>query len=440
MPTLSVMMIVKNEAHCLSECLESVRTIADELVVADTGSTDETPQIAQNFGAQVFSIPWQNDFAQARNQAMSLATGDWLLQMDADEILDPTGAACIRALVDADGMQADAIEVIQANYCNEPRAWRWTAVPADAPYAHGFAGYLRVPILRLFRNQCGFEYREMIHENITESVIEHQGRIRHEEILIHHYGFAAEGQRAKTKAQLYLKITRTKMEQHPNDLKALHDFAEQAMACGLPEEAETACRKALEIHPFQADSVMTLSNILLGRGEIDEADYLLNGLVQTNPEIPHAEIALGAIAYQRGELTTAKTHLEKALVLMPSALLAKLYLARVADCMGEGPTAIALLQDVCTQAPGIEEGKARLQAHQYRTNGETAFQAGKIEEAISHWLAALRLDKEDPLLYNDLGVAQYSLGNTQEARNHFKRALQLVKNQPDALENLAALQ
>ena len=76
MPSLSVVMIVKNEAECLGECLESVRGIADELVIADTGSTDDTVSVAQRFGAVVFEIPWTDDFAEARNRGMARATGD----------------------------------------------------------------------------------------------------------------------------------------------------------------------------------------------------------------------------------------------------------------------------------------------------------------------------------------------------------------------------
>ncbi len=163
MPTLTVVMIVKNEAVCLGDCLESVRAIADEIVVADTGSTDDTMAVARRFGATVLEVGWDNDFAKARNQCVARATGDWLLHLDADEMLDEEGARQVRAIVDADGTEpdgsaADAIEVTLANYCDDPRAWRWVAVAQEAPMARGFSGYIAVGLLRLFRNGCGYEY------------------------------------------------------------------------------------------------------------------------------------------------------------------------------------------------------------------------------------------------------------------------------------------
>ena len=110
MPSLSVIMIVKDEAGCLPQCLESVRGIADELVIADTGSTDDTVAIARRFGAKVFHIPWEDDFASARNRTIAAASGDWLLHMDADELLDPE----VPEIIERD---ADTIHRPVVKYC-----------------------------------------------------------------------------------------------------------------------------------------------------------------------------------------------------------------------------------------------------------------------------------------------------------------------------------
>jgi cellulose synthase/poly-beta-1,6-N-acetylglucosamine synthase-like glycosyltransferase len=89
MRTLALSMIVKNGEATLARCLDSVKGIADEIVIADTGSTDRTAEIARRYGANVFSIPWENDFAKARNRSLAQVRSDWVLMMDADEILDP---------------------------------------------------------------------------------------------------------------------------------------------------------------------------------------------------------------------------------------------------------------------------------------------------------------------------------------------------------------
>jgi tetratricopeptide (TPR) repeat protein len=87
MVTLSFCAIVKNEAQNLARCLASIKPYVDELVVVDTGSTDETIAIAQRYGAKIGHFEWCDDFAAARNYALSLVSGDWVLTLDADEEL-----------------------------------------------------------------------------------------------------------------------------------------------------------------------------------------------------------------------------------------------------------------------------------------------------------------------------------------------------------------
>jgi len=87
-PFLSVCMIVKNEEKVLRRCLESICGIADEIIIADTGSTDKTKEIALEYTDQVFEYEWENDFSKARNFAASKATGEWILAIDADEFVD----------------------------------------------------------------------------------------------------------------------------------------------------------------------------------------------------------------------------------------------------------------------------------------------------------------------------------------------------------------
>src|SRR6478672_7579163 len=86
-PKLSLCMIVKNERENLPRCLASVNPYVDEMIVVDTGSSDGTPEIALNYGAKVSYFEWCDDFAAARNYAISQASGEWILMLDADEEL-----------------------------------------------------------------------------------------------------------------------------------------------------------------------------------------------------------------------------------------------------------------------------------------------------------------------------------------------------------------
>lgn len=94
-PTLSLALIARNEARCITRCLASIRNVADELLVVDTGSTDDTPRLAREAGARVETFTWCDDFAAARNHALDLARGDWILVLDADEHASPELAAAL---------------------------------------------------------------------------------------------------------------------------------------------------------------------------------------------------------------------------------------------------------------------------------------------------------------------------------------------------------
>ena len=88
-------MIVRDEESRLPACLESIRPAVDEIVIVDTGSTDRTVEIARSFGARVEVHPWQGDFSQARNIALELACGTWILYIDADERLRPVAPGSV---------------------------------------------------------------------------------------------------------------------------------------------------------------------------------------------------------------------------------------------------------------------------------------------------------------------------------------------------------
>ena len=437
MPRLSVVMIVKDESHCLGDCLGSVCDLADEIVVGDTGSTDESRDIARGFGATVMDVPWCDDFAAARNAVLAEATEDWLLHMDADEVLDPEGARTVRRLVDEDGAGFDAFEITLANYCDDTRAWRWVPSRPDDPLARGHAGYLPVPLLRLFRNRAGFAYREPVHENITASVVEAGGRIGQADSLIHHYGYAAT---SPAKAAHYLAIARKKMAAHPDDPKALHDFAEQANACGLPDEAEQACRRALQADPMHLGAGTTLANNLLNRGAFDEARVVLERLASDEHVAPHVLMALGALDRRQGDLQSAEAHLQQSLSRQPRSPLARAELARVHDLLGQVERAARELAIAHEIAPTVEEYASRIEAHRMRDEGEELCRAGLFAEALEMLVGALRLDAEDPLLHNAIGVVLYQMGQGEKARESFRRALQLAPGLAEAESNLGMLE
>src|SRR5262249_33429535 len=99
--TLGLSMITKNEMHTLPACLKSVQGLVSQIVIADTGSTDRTLEIAAEFGATVISIPWENHYANARNAALQLMTTAWVLSLDDDEELDSEAKNFLPGMLEA---------------------------------------------------------------------------------------------------------------------------------------------------------------------------------------------------------------------------------------------------------------------------------------------------------------------------------------------------
>ena len=89
---ISLCMIVKNEERSLSRTLESVKELVDEIIIVDTGSKDSTIDIAKSFNAEIFHFDWIDDFSAARNESLKYANREWVLILDADEILDEESA------------------------------------------------------------------------------------------------------------------------------------------------------------------------------------------------------------------------------------------------------------------------------------------------------------------------------------------------------------
>ena len=145
---LSVIMIAKNEAGFIGDCLQSVKDVADQIIVVDTGSTDETVEIAKGHGAELHHMSWGDDFSAARNESLAHARGSWILFIDADEELMPEG-----------------IEELQSAMArSDTLAWRIPIVDAGREHL----GKNHVP--RLFRNAPGLFFKGRIHEQVSLSI------------------------------------------------------------------------------------------------------------------------------------------------------------------------------------------------------------------------------------------------------------------------------
>jgi tetratricopeptide (TPR) repeat protein len=222
MSRLALSMIVRNAAELLPACLESVRGVVDEIVIADTGSTDETIAAATTFGAQVVSIPWTDDFAAARNRALAEVKSDWVLVLDADEQLDSEAATQIASLFA--GNLADAYQVIIRNYVLslEDRFWDRAAKPNDSqfPAARGYPAYVEHENVRLFRRDPQVYFVGRVHESVDTRVLETGRKLGHAPFCIHHFGMVADDETRARKNHFYRRLGRQKLREMPRNAQA----------------------------------------------------------------------------------------------------------------------------------------------------------------------------------------------------------------------------
>ncbi len=177
-------MIVKDEERFLADCLASARNVVDEMIVVDTGSQDSTVSIAESFGARVVHYPWGDHFAEARNQALAAARGEFVLQLDADERLDAASAHYIREAVEAGDWDIGLLPFIDMNE-DGPSARRW-----QAP--------------RLFRLTPGARYVGRVHEQIALPLAAIRRRAIGATVFHHGYQQSVYSEKDKTERSLRL--------------------------------------------------------------------------------------------------------------------------------------------------------------------------------------------------------------------------------------------
>lgn len=172
---LSVCYMVKNEAINLPVSLKSVQGVADEIIVVDTGSTDNTKEIAKEYGAQIFDFPWCDDFSAPRNFAIEQAQGDWILFLDADE--------AFALPMDRKNMLSylDSLQDIDVVLLMMYHVDTWTERER----------FNKAWLPRIFRRQKNLRYRGRIHEHIDNTNGDLQVVYGPENWHLLHTGYAA---------------------------------------------------------------------------------------------------------------------------------------------------------------------------------------------------------------------------------------------------------
>ena len=233
---LSVCMIVRNESHHLPKALASVKGIAAEIVVVDTGSTDDTVSIATAMGAKVLHFEWIDDFAAARNSAIEAATQPWILSLDADQMLaSDSASALVTALKRTDCMA----QVVTIDLYGPP------TTSSEPTIGHSEVE-LAFKSLRLFRNHPQIRFSGRVHEDVSKSLLRlSQSHWPDSGVVLADHGYAQPEERDRKRHRNLLLLRRVHQEQ-PNEIFPAYKLA-TTLLHEYPEEGQQVLQKVVEL-------------------------------------------------------------------------------------------------------------------------------------------------------------------------------------------------
>ncbi|WP_413199836.1 glycosyltransferase [Nostoc piscinale] len=395
--SISLCMIVKNEETTLPKCLNSVKDFVDEIVVLDTGSSDRTPEIAQQFGAEVHHFQWTNNFSTARNAALKYVTGDWVLVLDADEILNPSIVPQLQ-----DAIQSD--EYILINLIRQEIG------AVQSPYSL---------VSRLFRNHPEIRFERPYHALVDDSVAAIIQKEPHwqvgylQGVAILHTGYQ---KRAIAQNNKYIKAQAAMLEflaTHPNDPYVCSKLGALYVETGkLTQGVELLLRGLKQASGKSPQDWVTANQSTENYEILYELYYHLgiayNHLKQPQSALEHYQAAiklpiypmlklgaynnLGNLLKDAGDLNNAKKAYETALKIDP---------------------------DFATG---------------YYNLGMTLKALNLFTDAIACYQKAIKLNPYYAEAYQNLGVVQLKVGNLQASLTAFKNAILLHEQQQNLAE------
>jgi len=292
--TITLAMIVKNEAGNLKDCLNSVGGQVDEIVIVDTGSTDSTLEIARLYTNKIYYYPWGGDFSAARNFAVEKASGEWILCLDADEELVP-GTGDLKRLIARD-------KKLEAYL-----------LPLNNPTAGSTGEYNRFFVLRLFRNNGRYRFRGKIHEQITVSKNEAAG-IAEGPVISHKM---LSGRDRNRKRGRNLALLKKACSGEPQNYFLQYYVGVEWLMLGKPDKAlpnfQQAYRNIMDENLlFRSPALRYLIICLKELGRLDEAICLCLEAISKYPEYTDIYYLCGVLYEEKQEHQLAVKWLNQA--------------------------------------------------------------------------------------------------------------------------------
>ena len=414
MPSLGLAMIVKNGIQTLENCLASVEGMTDQIMIADTGSNDRTPDLARKLGATVFDFPWLDHFSHARNAALQKLTTDWVLVMDDDEELDPEARSKIPALLGngkVGGYLVTLRNHIPVRLAAGGHAPTIKSSTSPVPRAERARGYADFPICRLFRRHPGIYYVGRVHEHVEPCIQALGMKLVPANFVIHHFGHLCSPAELRSKNEFYRKLGRLKVEDTPNDPEAWVELGLQEYEQFKNYSAGIECfKKALALDPKNPGvAALSLANLYVEIRSDDRALELLSSVAMTGKAEAEKEQICGDAFYNLGRLKEARSAYLRALnVLVGDArILSKLGLteirlglkksglARLTRALHSTPEAFEMHDRLIkgfilmNLMPQAAEAAERLASD--LPNPANSLRAASIRAQMAHWKAAQNL-------------------------------------------------
>ena len=429
--TLSLCMIVRDEEEMLPRCLAAVAPAVDEIIVVDTGSRDRTIEIAHSFGAHVIEREWTGSFSDARNVSFEAASGDWLMYLDADEVLVSEDVERLRALTGH--TWREAFYLVETNFTGD--AGDGTAVTHNA--------------LRMFRNRPEYRFEGRLHEQIAQHLPGYSPeRLEQTSVRIEHYGYLGSVRDAKEKSQRNIELLLAQQAESPPTPFLHFNLGSEYAAAGDDPAALAEFERAWAmieagtaegvVHEFAPSLVSRFVKALRVCGRAHDAIGQAQAGLKRFPgftdlvfEQASASLALGrradAIAYyerciELGDAPAEYTATVGCGTYLPRLALAELHLHR-----GELAQARPLLDWCLKEHPGFYGTVLPYATALVRSGVDPEAVATELEERVAHATPTVRFM---------LGTALYEAGASEAAERQFRLVLE---RQPRAAQARVAL-
>jgi O-antigen biosynthesis protein len=293
---LSLCMIVRDNAGTILPCLESIRPWVDEMVVVDTGSTDETPQIVERLGGRLFHFPWCDDFSAARNESLRHARGEWLFWMDSDDTIDPACGRGLRALAYGT-VDPSVLGFVVQVHC-----------PGNSD--DGVSDVTAVDHVKLIRNRPDLRFEGRIHEQILPAIRRAGGEVAWTDYFVVHSGSdrSPEAQERKRKRDFHL--LQLELAERPDHTFTLFNLGMTAADAGKYEEAADYLRRSVaaaapnESHLRKAYALLVYAQMQLKR--VSEAEEICRRARTLFPEDAELRFRQGVLLHDLGRFGEAE--------------------------------------------------------------------------------------------------------------------------------------